>query len=270
MSNPIIGSTTRPLNGLSFAEACTRIAEAGYSDVAVFAHLGQMPVDSASSPSQVAEVRAIAENAGLNPSMLLGRTHLELGLGAAVDDYRRLIDNAVALGAKWILELGTSRKEQFGAYPELMRQVAPHAEAAGVGISLKPHGGISLTAAELTELHASVNHPAFSISYDPGNIIYYTAGEVRPESEVETVAPITSTLIIKDCAIERGEPNVMVTPGEGLVDFPFVLSSLRTGGFRGPMYVECVASSEPDVVERDLAYTRGYIRGILDCRTKRG
>ena len=259
----VIGSTTRPYNQLSFAAACERIASAGYADVAVFAHGQKMPVDSASTADQVADVRKAAADAGLRPSMLLGRTNLTLGLDGAIEDYRRLLDNALELGAEWILELGTSREEEYADYPRLFEAVAPHAADAGVSISLKPHGGISLTARELVELHDRVNHPAFRICYDPGNIIHYTRGEVRPEGEADVIASRTSTLIIKDCDLVGDKPNVMVTAGDGLVDFPVVLRKLTDGGFRGPMYVECVGSTEPDAVDRDLAFTRGFVTGIL-------
>ena len=263
MSEHIIGSTTRPYNQSTFAEACKRIAEAGYSDVAVFAHHREMPVDSGSTGEQVADARKAAADAGLNPSMILGRTHLELGLDAATDDYKRLIDNSASLGAKWILELGTGKEEQYADYPRLMQAVVDHAASAGIGISLKPHGGISLTAQELIDLHDQIGHPAFRISYDPGNIIYYTKGEVRPESEVELIAPYTSTLIIKDCTLDGDKPDGMVTAGDGLVDFPLVISKMEEGGFDGPMYVECVGSSEPDDVDVDLKRTYSFISKLI-------
>ena len=263
MSNHALGCTTRPYNRVTFAEACQRIADAGYSDIAVFAHDGEMPVDSSSSAKEVAAVRQVATDAGLKPSMLLGRTHLELGLDAATDDYKRLIDNAAALKCEWILELGTGKEEHYGDYPKLMSAVADHAQTAGIGISLKPHGGISLTAQELIDLHNQVNHPAFRISYDPGNIIYYTKGAVRPEDEVEQVTSRTSTLIIKDCSLEGDQPNVMVTAGDGLVDFPFVIGKMREGGFRGPMYVECVGSTEPDDIHADLKRTQAFIAALI-------
>ena len=258
-----IGCTTRPYNALTFAGACERIAKAGYTDVAVFAHDKQMPVDSNSSKQQIAEARKAAEDVGLAPSMLLARTHLELGLDEAVADYKRLIDNAAELGTKWLLELGTSKEEFYADYPELMRQAAPHAAQAGVGISLKPHGGISLTANELIDLHGKVNHPAFGLSYDPGNIIFYTKGEVRPESEVDLVASRTTTLIIKDCSLDGEKPDVAITAGDGLVDFPRVLSGLTQGGFRGPMYVECVGGKVDPQIDRDTAFTLGYVKGML-------
>ena len=115
----------------------------------------------------------------------------------------------------------------------------------------------------VADLHNQVNHPAFRISYDPGNIIYYTKGAVRPEDEVEQITSHTSTLIIKDCSLEGDQPNVMVTAGDGLVDFPFVIGKMREGGFRGPMYVECVGSPEPDDIHADLKRTQAFIAALI-------
>ena len=258
-----VGCTTRPYAALSYAEAYGRIASAGYTDVAVFANQKQVPVQSDTAPGEVAAVRKAAADAGVVPSMLIGRTRLELGLEAAVDDYKRLIDNAAALGTVWLLDCGTSKEEYYDAYFDLMRQAAPHAQQAGVRITMKPHGGISLTAEHLSAAVEKVNHPAFAICYDPGNIIYYTKGEMRPETDVAELAPIVSTGIIKDCTVENGNPDVMVTPGDGLVDFHTVLSGLVGGGFNGPLYVECVGSSDPGDVDRDIAFTLGYVKGIL-------
>lgn len=260
----IIGSTTRPYNALPFAAACERIAKAGYTDVAVFAHDSIMPVDSDSSSEQVAAAKKATADAGVNPSMLLGRTLLDRGVDGAVDAYKQLLDNAAALGSRWILELGTGKEEFYGIYPTVMQRAAEHAETLGVGISLKPHGGISLTARELIDLYKQVDRPAFAVSYDPGNIIHYTRGEVRPETEVDQIAQYTSTAIIKDCILDPdNNPTVNVTAGDGLVNFQRVLSGLVSGEFNGPLYVECVGSQEPDGVDRDLAFTLGYIKGIL-------
>lgn len=258
----IIGCTSRPFNKLGYAEAYARIGAAGYTDLAVFANEGEIPVGADSSRDEVAAVRTAAANAGLSPSMLLGRTKLNEGLELAVDNYRRLIDNAAELGARWLLDLGTGNEAHYEIYYELMRQVAPHAGEAGIGISMKPHGGISLTSEHLLDACAQVDHPAFAICYDPGNIIYYTSGASRPENDMDEVAPRVSTAIVKDCIIAGGKPDVMVTPGDGLVDFAAVLEILNRAGFNGPYYVECVGGVEVDRINRDLAFTLGYIKGI--------
>lgn len=259
----IVGCTTRPYGSWSFAEACQHIAAAGYTDVAVYANKGKIPVRSDSTAQEIAETRQVAADAGLVPSMLIGRTSIQLGLSKAVDDYKRLIDNTAFLGAKWLLDGGSSNKEHYESYFELMRQVAPHAQQAGVNITLKPHGGITLTIEDLINAYQKVNHPAFGICYDPGNIIYYTKGELRPEPRIAEMSPLVTTLIIKDCKVENGVPDVMITAGEGLVDFQKVLAGLIRGGFKGPLYVECVGGKELDEINRNVKATREFVNGIL-------
>ncbi|MEC7868520.1 MAG: hypothetical protein VYE00_12845, partial [Candidatus Poribacteria bacterium] len=103
-----IGCTTRPYASISFAEACEHIVEAGYSDVAVFGNTGSVAISSNSSRQDVENARRVAEKVGLVPSLLIGGTQLNLGLEAAVEDYRRLIGNTASLGASWLLDCGTS------------------------------------------------------------------------------------------------------------------------------------------------------------------
>ena len=168
--NWVIGCTSRPYEGIPFEEACQHIAAAGFSDVAVFGGL----VKATSSAEVVAQARAAATAAGLRPSMLLGGTNLGEGLEKGVDDYKRLIDNAAQLGARWLLDCGTSDESLYSEYFDLMRQAAPHAQKSGLSITMKPHGGISLTLDDLIEAHEQVAHPAFGICFDPGNVLYYT------------------------------------------------------------------------------------------------
>ncbi|MBD3184949.1 TIM barrel protein [Candidatus Poribacteria bacterium] len=265
----VIGCTTRPLSSLTFAEACEHIAEAGYNDVAVFANKIDdekrgVPVNSDSTPEEVAATRKAAADAGLKPSMLIGGTKLNLELDAAVDDYKKLIDNAAALGTKWLLDCGTGNEQLYDKYYELMSQAAVHAEDVGVNITLKPHGGITLTVEGLMKAYNTVNNPAFGICYDPGNIIYYTKGEMMPETDLDKVNPMITTGIIKDCVVEDGKPNVMVTPGEGLVDFPLVLSIMVEGGFDGPLYVECVGGKEIDEIDKNIKSTLIFVKDILN------
>jgi len=259
-----IGCTTRPYaKHLSFPEACERIAAAGYTDVAVFRCGDAVPVSSGSTPDEAKEARKIAEDAGVKPSMLIGRTQINLGLDAAVDEYKTLIDRAADLGVTWLLDCGTSKEEFYGDYYELMRQAAPHAGEAGVNITLKPHGGITLTVEGMMKAYGEVNHPAFGLCYDPGNIIHYTKGDLRPETDVDKVAPLVTTGIIKDCQVVDDKPNVMVTPGEGLVKFDEVIAGLVSNGFDGPFYVECVGGEELDEIDQNVKDTLPFVKGIL-------
>lgn len=259
----VIGCTSRPYASLAFSEACRWIAAAGYADVGMFQNVEEQCITSKSTAEQVAAMRTAAQDVGLTPSMLLGWTQLDLGLEAAVDDYQRLIDNAAALGARWLLDTGTDDQAHYADYYELMRRAAPYAEQCGVGITLKPHGGITLTAEDLIRAVEQVNHQAFGLCYDPGNIVYYTKGERRPEPDAKRIASVVSTVIIKDCTIRNGEPDVMITPGEGLVDFEAVLGGLCAGGFTGPVYVECVGGQTLAEINRNIASTRLFVQQIL-------
>jgi sugar phosphate isomerase/epimerase len=254
-----LGCTTRPVANVPLDEACRRIAGAGYTDLALF-----RGVQAETPREEVVTVRETIHDAGLVPSMLLARTQLDLGLEEVAETYKRLIDNVVLLGARWLLDVGTAKPEYYARYVAVMRQVAPYAAEAGVGITAKPHGGITLTTQDLIDVHRQVNHPAYSICYDPGNIIYYTSGQERPHTHIDRVAPLVQTCIIKDCVLRDDKPDVMVTAGEGLVDFEAVLSGLVAGGFDGPLYVECVGGQSRDEIDHDLKRTRTYILGILD------
>lgn len=258
--NLILGCTTRPYSALPFAGTCQRIAAAGYTDVALFRDVG---LDAGSTREEIDVARKTAQDAGLAPSMLLGSTRLDLGLQAAISEYKRLIDVAAELGAAWLLDCGTNQKSLYDDYLSLMSRVSPYAESAGIQITLKPHGGITLTTGDLVAAYRRVDHPAFGICYDPGNIIYYTKGEERPETNVSTVAPLVTTGIIKDCVVRDGKPDVMVTPGEGWVDFDRVLAGLVGGGFRGPLYVECVGGESIEEIDRNVRRTIGFVRDIL-------
>jgi len=265
--NPVmhtIGCTTRPYESLTFSEACDHISAAGYTEVAVFANAGQNLVRADSTSSEIGEASRAAANAGLTPSAVMGSVrYLDEGLDVCLNDYKRLIDNAAVLGAKWLLDCGTAIEAHYEDYYELMRRAAPHAAEAGVTIALKPHGGISLTVQDLLTADNEVRHSAFGICYDPGNIIYYTKGRGRPESDIAVIASKVTTVIIKDCIVKDGEPDVMVTPGEGLVDFERVVDGLMAGGFDGPVYVECVGGSTLNDINVNIESTLKFVKGIL-------
>lgn len=260
-----LGATTRPWHSWTFAEACQAIAEAGYCEVGVFSNAGQIPVTAQSSPEEIEAAAATARAHGLVPSLLLGGPRLEVRRGEAIADHCRLIDAAAALGARWLLNGGTENPAQYEVYETIMRETAPYAAQKGVTLLLKPHGGIGLTGRDLAGVVERVGSPAFRICYDPGNIIYYTRGEVRPETDVSDVAEHVAVCIIKDCLVKEGQPDVWILPGEGWVDFPRVLGLLKGAGFDGPLYVECLGGSEWNDINDRARRTREWIAGIVEA-----
>jgi len=258
-----LGCTTRPWNQFSFEQACESIAEAGYTDVAIFRNSEGMPLDGDSTPEDVARVRRIVEQAGLRPSMLLTTMKLSAPLEEAVADYKRVIDVCADAGITWAMNCGCGQEELFEKYNQLFAACAPYAQDKGVHLTMKPHGGNGMTGKDMVRVVQAVNHPAFSICYDPGNIIFYSKGEYRPETDVLDVREHVTTCIIKDCTLEGEKPDVNILPGEGLVDFRSVLGSLTAAGFRGPLYVECLGGSELEDINARAVKTREFLEGIL-------
>ena len=263
MDQIIIGCTTRPYAAVTLAEACERIAAAGYTDVAVFQNSDELAVTATSTADQIAAVRQAATAAGVKPSMVLGGVSLEQSRDAAFEDFRRLLNNTAAVGAKWLLQCGTEDESRREMYYALLERAAPVAAEIGVGITLKPHGGVTLNVADLLRAAGRIVHPGFGICYDPGNIIYYTKGAERPEPGAARIASHTTTAIVKDCVLNDGVPDVMVTPGDGLVDFRAVFAGLCGGGFHGPCYVECVGGSALAAIDANLKATLDFVRQAL-------
>jgi sugar phosphate isomerase/epimerase len=83
------------------------------------------------------------------------------------------------------------------------------------------------------------------------------------QASPHAAAVTVSTVIIKDCVVEDGNPDVMVTPGEGLVDFEKVLGGLVAEGFVGPLYVECVGGKTVDEINANVKSTLKFVSDIL-------
>lgn len=246
---------------LSFVEACGHIAANGFGGV--YAHSFRTE-RSGGAPLPVAEARRAFADLGLTPTVAMsGSPNLKVGVDAAVDRYRKLADAGTALGIRWMQDCDVLLDER-DAYVDVVRRAADYAESKGMAITMKPHGGFAMTIADLIDIHERVNHPAFGICLDPGNIIYYSVGEHRPETDLAELAPLVTTVIVKDCVIRDGEPDVMIVPGEGLVDFETVFGTLFDAGFDGPFSVEKVPGKSVDELDANFRLALQFIRKQLE------
>ena len=224
-----------------------------------------------------APARAAAEAAGVRLSAVLvpdpGLADDALPVpAAAVARYRCIIERAAALGARWLVDFGADRPEQADAYVELMRRVAPHAEARGVGIAMKPHGGLCTTLAEMVAIHERVGHPAFGLCLDPGNILYYSRGRSSPTAGLAAEAWRVSVLIAKDFVFadsrESGEwswqKNVLLVPGQGLVDFEAIARCLGAAGFDGPVLLEKAPGNTTGEITTNFARGRAFVDTLAE------
>jgi sugar phosphate isomerase/epimerase len=240
-----IGCFTRPFGNFDFTEALDGIVEAGYASVGLMSiRLPSGAVGLAEvSIEQAAEIGAMVAQRGLKTaSTYYGGPPVAESLEAGIAATRKLIDNCQAAGCASILMGGTGREELYDAYYRAIAEVSDYAAERSVGIVVKPHGGLNATGPECRRAVEMVGHDNFTIWYDPGNIFYYSDGELDPVDDASTVDGLVTGLCVKDYQHPR---EVAINPGDGQVDFPAVMARLRAGGLTGgPLVVETLAPGD--------------------------
>jgi len=246
-----IGCYTRPWAKYDYRVALDAIAEAG------FKHAGLMTAKSKNNlVISVATTLEEAEQAGREarkrglkiPSVYGGGIPVNKSLEAGIEGLRKLIDNCAACGAGNLLMGGIGNEKLYDTYYKAIAECCDYAAEKGIGISVKPHGGLNATGPQCRKTIEMVNHKNFRIWYDPGNIYYYSDGKRDPVTDSATVDGLVVGMCVKDY---KHPKKVDLTPGTGMVDFPAVMARLKKGGFTGgPLVVECL---EPGNLEQTLA-----------------
>jgi sugar phosphate isomerase/epimerase len=245
-----IGCYTRPWDKYDYRAALDAIAEAGfkYAGLMTTSSKTHLVISVDTTLEEAQQVREEVKKRNLQVlSVYGGDIAAAKSLKAGIEDLRKLIDNCAACGAKNLLMGGTGDKQVYQAYYKAIAECCDYAAEKGIGISIKPHGGLNATGPQCRKTVEAVAHKNFRIWYDPGNILYYSDGQLDPVADAATVDGLVTGMCVKDY---RHPKNVAVTPGTGQVDFPAVLARLKKGGFTGgPLIVECL---EPADTEKTL------------------
>ncbi|NQT82951.1 sugar phosphate isomerase/epimerase [bacterium] len=258
-----IGCYTRPWGKYHYRTALDAIAEAG------FEHAGLMTSKSKtglviSVGTTLEEARQVGQDAkerGLQiPSVYGGDIPVHQSLQAAIDALRKLIDNCAVAAAKTLLIGGTGMPELYGLYYKAIAECCDYAAEKRVGITLKPHGGLNATGPQCRKAIEKVGHKNFTLWYDPGNIYYYSNGQLDPVTDAATVDGLVTGMCVKDY---RHPKNVLVTPGTGKVNFRAVLARLKKGGFtHGPLVIETLAPGGLDETLEQAKKARKFVREV--------
>lgn len=253
----------RPWTQFTFDEALSGIAGAGFKYFGFLAQQRKMLVTADTPPDEAEAAAAEVRRHGLTPAFVPSSTPMDVSEEEAVARVCRLVDNAKRVGVRVLLEMGQSKPENFQKYFSVMRKAAPYAQEQGVMLALKPHGGLSTTGDDCVRAIQAVNHPAYRLCFDPGNLLYY-AGQ-RPEGQLPKLAPYVVAMCVKDETGGAGpERSVNVTPGDGDVDFPAVFKILKDHGFEGkPAIVETLAGSTLEEVNREAKRACDYLTQVL-------
>ena len=251
-----VGIYTRPWDQFDYRVALDAIAEAG------FKHAGLMTTKLADrklvlqEDTPVEEAAKIGEEVksrGLSiPSVYGGGIPVQKSLEEGIAGMRRLIDACAAAGAKSLLMGGIGKEDLVATYYKAIAESCDYAAEKNLPITVKPHGGLNATGAQCRKWIEKVGHKNFDLWYDPGNIFFYSNGELDPVDDAATVDGLVRTgMCIKDFhMVEKdGKPtrDVWLTPGTGRVDFRKVLALLRRGGFTsGHLVIECITRTDPN------------------------
>ncbi len=231
-----IGCFNRPWTKWSYDDTLDATKAAGYTITGLLSPTKDDVFTSANAtPEYLAALKAKIAARGLRVNMTALRVKTALPLAEAIADTRQQIANGHTMGVEFALTFGEDKPERYAHYFKIMADAAAFAMERGIKLVMKPHGGGSGSSQEIVTALKTVGHANFKIWYDAGNIIYYTGKD--PVAELEPILPHVTGFCAKDCAAPKSD--VMIQFGTGKVDFAAVFKKLKSGGFNGPIMVEC-------------------------------
>ena len=256
----VIGCWTRPWAKEDYRVAMDAVAEAGFKYIAL-------------TGAKTKTRRVIAPATTLEESQRVGEESRKRGLtitnvyGGGVplheggESLRKMIDNCAAAGAWSVLLAHMGGEETFRESCKTVADCCDYAAEKRVAVVLKPHGGTTGTGPQLRRAVELVGRDNFTLMYDPGNIYYYSDGQVEPVEDCAAVDGLVTGMSVKDY---RHPKNVALTPGTGQVDFPALVARLRKGGFtHGPLVIETLAPGDADHTLKEAVKARRFVEALV-------
>ncbi len=263
-----IGCYTRPWAKYDYLAALDAIAEAGfkYAGLMTTNNKPGLVISVSTTLDEARQVGLEAKKRGLKiPSVYGGNIPVEKSLEAGIEGLRKLIDNCAVCGAANLMMGGVGNQKLYDVYYKAVAECCDYAAEKGIGISVKPHGGLNSTGPQCRKTIEMVNNKNFRIWYDPGNILFYSDGKLDPVADAATVDGLVVGMSIKDYQHPK---RVDVTPGTGQVDFVGVLARLKQGGFtRGALVVECLNPGDLEQTLAEAKKARQFLENLTGQKT---
>ena len=271
-----VGIYTRPWDRFEYRVALDAIAEAGFKHAGLMTTKTEgrrLVIDATTTVEDAAKIGEEVTKRGLSiPSVYGGGIPVQKSLEEGIAGMRQLIDACAAAGAKSLLMGGIGKESLVATYYQAIAECCDYAAEKKMPITVKPHGGLNATGPQCRKWIEKVGHKNFDLWYDPGNVFFYSNGELDPVEDAATVDGLVRTgMCIKDFDMvdKDGKPtrDVWLTPGTGRVDFPKVLARLRKGGFTsGHLVIECVTRANPDdpkALLEEAKKARVFVEGLI-------
>ncbi|MEW6112307.1 MAG: sugar phosphate isomerase/epimerase family protein [Thermodesulfobacteriota bacterium] len=179
-----------------------------------------------------------------------------------VDYTLRCIDLAAQLGAPNISTEpggplhGMTREQGLDLFKEGLRQVEARAREAGIRILIEPEPGLLIeNSRQFLELFQGLDPAAFGLNFDVGH--FYCVNEDLPQL-IHGMKGIAHHFHLEDIPPSRAHHHLML--GEGAIDLPEVLNTIRDTGYAGFVTVELYTyvHSAPDAARDAFRYLQRW------------
>jgi sugar phosphate isomerase/epimerase len=260
-SNWKIGIYTRPWAKHDYRTALDEMVEIGFKYAGIMTHKKGLVIGVKTKERTAAKVGREAQDRGLQIiSVYGGEFNADRSVKAGINGLKKLVDNVAACDGKNLLLGGTGDRKVYNNYYKAVRETCDYAANQGVVITLKPHGGLNATGPQCRKTVETIGHPNFQLWYDPGNIYYYSDGELDPLVDVVSVEGSISGMCVKDY---KHPKEVMVTPGKGKVNFPTLFKKLHSTGFTcGPLVIECLDDGSISQTKKEALSAKTFLEEI--------
>ena len=256
-----VGCFNRPWSTLTLAETFRHIAAAGYTHAGLLRQSRELVIAPETPSARVDEIGTMATEEGLSLDVLMTPVPLDQPKGKVLAALLEQAEHAARVGAQYLLTMGAKEEQDYDAWCALIREAAPAVAERGALLTVKPHGGITMTGAHCANVVRAVNSPHFGIFYDPGNVAYYTGA--WSIDDVKDVAEHVVGVCVKGVRLDGPKPVMDVVAGDGVIDYHATFDILRQAGFDGAVVVETTGGADPDDVDARATRTREMLRAIL-------
>jgi sugar phosphate isomerase/epimerase len=277
-----LGYNTNGLAHHRLLDAIELLADEGYQSIALTLDVGALDPygDPDHLEQQVAAVREALDERRmarvietgarylLNPGQKHYPTLIDpdaLRRAWRIEFLKHAIDLADRLGAEavslWsgILPDQVAEEVALERLVESLRPVLAHAESRGVRLAFEPEPGMFIdTFARFARLDERIQHPLFDLTVDIGHVHCVEEGTVS--DHLRAWGSRIVNIHIEDMV--RGVHEHLMF-GEGTINFPPIIQTLREIGYAGGLHVELSRHSHMavDAVKRSANYLKPLLGG---------
>ena len=232
--------------------------------------------------AELPDVRAALQDTGLPVGVYsVGNNFVQAGEAERAAEVKKItdgVDYAVQFGAK-VVRVFAGNIEPDYTYEQCMlwiiaglQEASEYAYAQGITLALENHGRLAGRSEQVQTILNAVASPALKANPDTGNFLLVHQASHLAVAELATRAAMVH---FKDFQVvpdnysgaayvgTEGLKFAGTAIGEGEVDLPDCVSSLRESGFDGWLNIEYEGEEDPfSAVSRSVEYTRQLLERV--------